>query len=90
LLTARNRFVRSIPQAVQPTEALPPAAANTFLFVSSALPSPLLRGAQQISVNRFNRRSEVLDIGPKNLLASLCLSRRKAQIKNEDKLHDRA
>jgi hypothetical protein len=30
-----------------------------------------------------------LDIGPKNLLASLCLSRRKAQVKNEEELPDR-
>jgi hypothetical protein len=29
-----------------------------------------------------------LDIGPKNLLASLCLSSWKAQTKNERKLHD--
>jgi hypothetical protein len=30
-----------------------------------------------------------LDSGTKNLLASLCLSSRKAQSKNEEKLHDR-
>jgi NADPH2 dehydrogenase len=36
------------------------------------------------------RAQNFLDIGPKNLLASLCLSSRKAQTKNEEKLHNPA
>jgi NADPH2 dehydrogenase len=71
----------------QLTEASPQATANTFLVASLARPFPPLAwsaanfGEIDVTVQKS------LDIGPKNLLASLCLSRRKAQARREEELH---